>query len=257
MREGGGRPLPDGWRLIFRDVVDSTNDAAMALAREGACEGTVVWARRQTRGRGRQGRSWVSDAGNLYCSTIVRPICIPAVAATIGFVAALAAAETVAALPIRGDVRIKWPNDILIDGAKVAGILIEADMDASGTVIAMVIGIGINVANAPRSAETRYPATSLDQVAKEPGVDPETVLGHLCAALDERMALWRRDGFGPVRDRWLAMAFRLGETITVGTDGGVLRGRFEGLADDGALMLRDGNDLKRISAGDVLLPERG
>ena len=252
MSESRGRRLPAGWRVVFHEVVGSTNDVAMDLARAAEPEGAVVWAARQDSGRGRNGRSWVSEAGNLYCSILIRPRCRPPVAATLGFVAALAVAETVSAYAPREEVRIKWPNDVLIGGAKVAGILIEADLDIAGIVDALVIGIGINVAHAPPSSATRYPTTSLRARMGDAGPEPVEVLERLCESLGNLLDLWRREGFGPVRDLWLARARGLGESIAIATGDDVVNGVFEGLDDDGALVLRCKDGARRISAGDVL-----
>ena len=123
--------LPDGWTLVALDSVGSTNDEAGRLAEAGAREGTFVWAKEQTGGRGRRGRRWASPVGNLYCSTILRPDCPAARVAELGFVAALAVADLV--LEGRA-VRVKWPNDVLVDGGKVAGILPESSISQDGRV---------------------------------------------------------------------------------------------------------------------------
>ena len=115
--------LPDGWTLVALASVGSTNDEAARLADTGVPEGTVVWSREQTGGRGRRGRHWASPPGNLYTSTILRPACAAPRAAELGFVAALAVADIV---PVGRPVRLKWPNDVLVDGGKIAGILLES-----------------------------------------------------------------------------------------------------------------------------------
>jgi len=244
--------FPRGWRLIVHDIVASTNDEAMGLAHAGACEGTVVQARRQQAGRGRQGRNWVSEPGNLFCSTIVRPCCPPAQAAVLGFVAANATAAAVGAFVAPGRVAIKWPNDVLVDRRKVAGILLEADIGPDGDVAAMVIGIGINVAHAPEVAA--YPVASLAAASGDKAVDADLVLEYLCGALHHELQVWRSGGFPVVRERWLARCVGLGEPVTVRMGTGVERGRFEGLGDDGALLLRRDGKIVRITAGDVWLP---
>src|SRR6185436_12611332 len=133
--------LPDGWTLVALQSVGSTNDEAARLAAAGAAEGTVVWAREQTAGRGRRGRHWASPVGNLYTSAIVRPDCPAARAAELGFVAALAVADMV---PAGRPVRLKWPNDVLVEGAKVAGILPESSIGADGQAEHVILGIGVN-----------------------------------------------------------------------------------------------------------------
>ena len=123
--------LPDGWSLVALDSVGSTNDEAARLADAGAREGTVVWAREQTGGRGRRGRHWVSPVGNLYSSTVLRPDCVAQRAAELGFAAALAVSDIV---PTGREVRVKWPNDVMVDGGKVAGILLESSIGQGGRV---------------------------------------------------------------------------------------------------------------------------
>ena len=165
--------LPDGWRLVALDSVGSTNDEAARLADAGAPEGTVVWAREQTGGRGRRGRAWASPVGNLYTSTILRPDCPAARAAELGFVSALAVADIV---PPGRAVRVKWPNDVLVDGGKIAGILLESAIAQTGAVQHVIAGIGINVGFAPQLPEMRYPGAAL-------GGSVETALEMFTAAL--------------------------------------------------------------------------
>ncbi|HYD04356.1 MAG TPA: biotin--[acetyl-CoA-carboxylase] ligase, partial [Reyranella sp.] len=129
--------LPDGWTLVALQSVGSTNDEAARLAEAGAAEGTVVWAREQTGGRGRRGRVWASPVGNLYTSTIVRPQCQAPRAAELGFASALAVTDIV---PAGRDVRVKWPNDVLVDGGKIAGILPESSIGADGGVEHVILG---------------------------------------------------------------------------------------------------------------------
>jgi len=131
------------FRLHALDTVDSTNDEARRLAAGGAPHGTVVWARRQTVGRGRRGRPWVSEPGNLHCSILLRPACPATIAAQVGFVAANAVALAVAGLlPDGPPVTCKWPNDILVGGRKVAGILLESDVGRNGLLDTLVVGVG-------------------------------------------------------------------------------------------------------------------
>ena len=120
--------LPPGFRLAALETVDSTNAEALRRAEAGAPDGTFVWARRQEAGRGRQAKPWSSPAGNLYTSLLLRPACAPARAAELSFVAAVAVADTVADLlgPAGPAVSCKWPNDVLVDGAKISGILLES-----------------------------------------------------------------------------------------------------------------------------------
>ena len=234
--------LPDGWRLVALDSVGSTNDEAARLADAGAAEGTVVWAREQTGGRGRRGRHWASPVGNLYTSTILRPDCPAARAAELGFVAALAVADIV---PAGREVRLKWPNVVLVDGGKVAGILLESAVAQTGGVQHVVAGIGVNVGFAPQLPEMRYPGSAL-------GGSVEAALEHLTAALARRLAQWRRDGFETVRTAWLAKAGPIGLEVDVKLGEELVRGRFAGLDREGALLLETPAGPRKIVSGELL-----
>ena len=234
--------LPDGWTLVALQSVGSTNDEAARLAENGAPEGTVVWAREQTGGRGRRGRVWASPVGNLYSSTILRPDCPAARAAELGFVAALAVADMV---PGSRQVRVKWPNDVLVDNGKVAGILPESSIGADGKAEHVVLGIGVNVSFAPDLPEMRYRGACL-------GGSVEAALERLTVALGLRLAQWRRDGFAAVRAEWLAKAGPLGLEVDVKLGEELVRGRFAGMDGEGALLLDTASGPRRIVAGELL-----
>jgi BirA family biotin operon repressor/biotin-[acetyl-CoA-carboxylase] ligase len=237
--------LPDGWTLVALQSVGSTNDEAARLADAGAPEGTVVWAREQTGGRGRRGRHWVSPVGNLYSSTIVRPECPAARAAELGFVAALAVADIV---PSGRQVRLKWPNDVLVDGGKIAGILLESALGQVGQVAQVqhvVAGIGVNVGRAPQLPDMRYRGSML-------GGAVEAALGRLAAALARRLAQWRAEGFETVREAWLAQAGPLGTEVDVRLGDELVRGRFAGLDREGALLLETLTGPRKIVSGELL-----
>jgi BirA family biotin operon repressor/biotin-[acetyl-CoA-carboxylase] ligase len=234
--------LPDGWTLVALQSVGSTNDEAARLADHGAPEGTVVWAREQTGGRGRRGRRWASPVGNLYSSTILRPACPAQRAAELGFVAALAVADIVS--PGRS-VRVKWPNDVLVDGGKVAGILPESAIGQDGKAEHVVMGIGVNVGFAPQLPEMRYPAAML-------GGTVEEALGKLVAALAARLGQWRRAGFESIRADWLARAGPIGLEVDVRLGEELVRGRFGGIDHDGALLLDTPVGPRKIVAGELL-----
>lgn len=236
--------LPDGWTLVALDVVGSTNDEAGRLAEAGAAEGTFVWAREQTGGRGRRGRHWASPAGNLYCSTILRPACAAPRAAELGFVAALAVADVI---PAGRDVRVKWPNDVMVDGGKIAGILLESAVGQSGHVEYVVAGIGLNVGFAPKLPEMRYPGAILGAECSV-----EAALERLTHALARRVDEWRREGFEAVRRAWLARAGMIGAEVDVKLSDGVVRGRFGGIDRDGALLLDTDAGPRRVVSGELL-----
>ena len=234
--------LPDGWTLVALDTVGSTNDEAAQRADAGAPEGTVVWSREQTGGRGRRGRHWASPVGNLYTSTILRPDCPAQRAAELGFAAALAVADIV---PAGREVRVKWPNDVLVDGGKIAGILLESAIGQTGQVQHVVAGIGVNIGFAPQLPEMRYPGSAL-------GGSVEAALEKLAAALAARLAEWRREGFETVRAAWLAKAGPLGAEVDVKLGEGLVRGRFAGLDREGALLLDTATGPRKIVSGELL-----
>lgn len=243
--------LPAGYRLVRLESTDSTNEEARRLAGEGGDDGTVVWARRQTAGRGRQGRTWQSPEGNLYCSILVRPDMAAADAAQFTFVTALALGDALTGiLPQRVELRYKWPNDLLLDGRKVAGILLESSGGTAGTLDWLVIGAGLNVAEFP-AITGGYPATSLRQ-AGVGDIELEDLLGLFLVEFSTWRERWRNEGLAAVRAAWLERAARLGEEITVRLPGVELKGRFHGLDESGAMLLDMADGSRRlVSAGDV------
>lgn len=226
---------------MIRTVTEtgSTNEDIAALAREGAPEGSWLRAERQTSGRGRQGRAWLSPPGNLHVSTIVWLQPGDPAAPTLALVAAVALHEVVARHVLA--VRIKWPNDLLFDGAKLAGILLEREGDA------VVAGFGVNIAHHPKGLA--QPTTSLAALA-----DGMPTAGILCEqlahAFARRLEEWRQHGIGPARSAWIAAAHPVGTPLTTSEGPGT----FDGLDDSGALRLRlaDGQ-CRLIHAGDVFL----
>ena len=246
------RPLlPSFFTLVALDRIDSTNEEALRRARAGAPEGTLVWAREQSGGRGRRGRAWSSPPGNLYLSLLLRPAVPPAQAAQLGFVAAVALAETLcASLPAERRICCKWPNDLLIDGAKVAGILPEAEALGQNVEV-LVLGMGVNLASHP--ANTPYRATSLSAAGSN--VTMEALLESLAGGLHLWYRRWQDAGFAPIRGRWLDFAAGLGQAIEVRLEGATLQGRFAALDASGALDLElaDGGH-RLVTAGDVFYP---
>ncbi len=241
--------LPPAYRLLSYDRLASTNDEAKRLAREGAEEGTVVWAREQTAGRGRRGRQWIGIQGNLFVSFILRPDCPPAAAAQLGFVGALGLSDAVAAIaPPGAELRCKWPNDVLFNGKKLAGILLESETRAREDLDWLVVGIGVNVVGHPEAAD--YPTTSLHAegcAAVDSGMMIEILARHFLIWCDR----WRESGFAPIRAAWLDRAIGIGDAITVRLDRERLEGRFVGLDADGALSIETASGARRIAAGDI------
>jgi BirA family transcriptional regulator, biotin operon repressor / biotin---[acetyl-CoA-carboxylase] ligase len=247
-------PLPDGYRREHHGSLASTNAHALAAARAGAAGGLWVTADDQTEGRGRRGRSWTTDAGNLAASLMLIDPAPRAIAPTVSFVAAVALHQAVVDLvgPAAAErLALKWPNDLLLDRAKVAGILIEGEGLASGA-FAVVVGIGVNCISHPEIARGQAAA---DLTAHGLPVDAEALFGRLAVRMDEELSQWDHGrGFAEVRDAWLARAAGVGEPIRVNLAAGSVSGRFEALDDDGRLLLlRDDGQRQSIGAGDVFL----
>ena len=243
--------LPAGYRLDVHDSLDSTNAEAGRQARAGAPDGTVIQARRQTAGRGRQGRVWESPEGNLYCSVILRPDVPPAAAAQLTFVTALALGEAIDDVrPTGTELAFKWPNDLLLDEHKLAGILLESSGSGNGRLDWLVIGCGLNIRHFPETA-SGYPATSLHAAGAE-DLEPGALLAAFLHAFAVWHARWQDEGLAPVREAWLSRAARIGGEITVRLPRDELRGRFTGLDETGALLLDLPDGSRRtVTAGDV------
>ena len=250
-----GRPLH------FFDTIDSTNASAARLAREDAAEGTVVIADAQTGGKGRLGRSWVSPPGvNLYLSVILRPRKPASAAPQLSLLASVAVAEAIVQ-QMQLVPSIKWPNDILVSGKKVCGILTE--MQANGPRLrSVVVGIGVNI-NAPLSSfpeELQDKASSLFLMRGEP-IDRAAFTVGLLTHLEKLYVLWLEKGFPVVGAAWEGYASGLlGKSITVTAPEGVISGTARGIDRDGALLVetaslegqtRSSHHVHRILAGDV------
>jgi BirA family transcriptional regulator, biotin operon repressor / biotin---[acetyl-CoA-carboxylase] ligase len=240
-----------GVKLVTREEVGSTNTEALALWRAGETGPLWVVARRQSAGRGRRGRTWVSESGNLYASLLLTDPSPPSRAPELSFVAALAVHDAVAAfLPTIGArLALKWPNDLLIGGKKFCGILIE------GEGAAVVIGIGVNCVHHPK--EAAFPATDLG--ASGVSVTVEKVFDKIAGAMVQRIAQWNRgENFDAIRADWLVRAVGVGGTIRVQTPDGERVGRFETLDAGGCLVLKLPNGAtETITAGDVSVSNQG
>jgi BirA family biotin operon repressor/biotin-[acetyl-CoA-carboxylase] ligase len=244
-----GAATAEGVRVLWRGSIDSTNEEARRLA-EGGERGPVwIAAAEQTAGRGRLGRGWVSPPGNLYATLLTTLPTTLATAAQASLVAALAMADTVRALAPAAPVQLKWPNDVLIAGEKVSGILVET-LVHSPQGVTLAIGCGLNLAHAPEGQ--RRPATSI--AAHGAVVAPGEALATLASSMRRCLVQWRLgEGFDDVRRRWLEAAGGAGERIAVDIGGARTEGAFAGLDRDGALrlLLADGSE-RIVRAGDVL-----
>jgi len=246
-----GQPkLPLGYRLLYYDSIGSTNDEAMRLARSGTADRTLVWALEQTAGRGRRGRTWISPRGNLYLSMILRPCCTAARAAELGFVAALGIGAALRALVPRSErVTYKWPNDVMLNGRKIAGVLLETETGAQTLPDFVVVGVGVNLAVSP--GRTEFPATSIFEEGFCP-VPPETMLAEFTHCFESWVTTWQSEGFAAVRAAWLAAAaIRRGEPIHVRAHAHTLSGRFIDIDEGGGLLLDCAEGCRRIAAGEV------
>jgi BirA family transcriptional regulator, biotin operon repressor / biotin---[acetyl-CoA-carboxylase] ligase len=250
-----GIMLPAGHRALYLAETSSTNAHAMRLACEGAPPPQWVWAGRQTRGRGRLGRAWDSPQGNLYASLFIAPDCPVAMISGLPLLAGLAAydaiSEFAAITDLADRLRLKWPNDILLDNAKLGGVLIESAMIAQGQQ-AVVIGTGLNLAAAPSGLDRAV--TCL----RDHGVNasPADALGALSCAAEAWLAVWANGtGFNEIRSAWLARAHPLGAGISVWFGDERVEGRFAGVDDTGALRLSVDGGERRITAGDVAITE--
>lgn len=238
------------------DEIDSTNAEARRRAEAGDPASRWIVARRQSAGRGRRGRAWDSDTGNLFATLTLLTQKSPAEAAQVTFVAALAVADLLEAFAGPGSVSIKWPNDVLIGGDKAAGILVESGAHPAGG-LWLAVGIGVNLAHAPEGTER--PATSLkahlrSDVAYPPSV--EAAAGVLAEAFAAWQTRWDTLGFQPVLDAWTARTKGLDGPCVARLGHETVSGIADGVAPDGALRLRtaDGS-LRLISAGDVFFGE--
>ncbi len=262
--ELGARARAAGYRLQAHGSIGSTNADALAAGLAGDPGGLWIVARQQTAGRGRRGRPWSSPHGNLAASLLLLPEADAAVAATLGFVAGVALSRALAEVLPRGLVRIgidgadaadgsgrvalKWPNDMLADGAKLAGILLESGKTGDGRQ-AIVVGIGINVVAAPDGLP--YPATSIAGLGISRSA--EQVFESLSDAWVDAFSLWNEGrGVPAVLEQWRGAAAGIGAPVAVTQDGETIRGVFETIDELGRLIVR-ANDNRRIAitAGDV------
>jgi BirA family biotin operon repressor/biotin-[acetyl-CoA-carboxylase] ligase len=244
-----GPTLPPDFDLIVLDSVDSTNAEAIRRAESCAAGGTLIWARSQTAGRGRRGRAWTSPPGNLYASLLLRPDSAPGEAGQLGFVAGLALREAiVATMPAAGGTELKWPNDLVVEGRKLAGILLESRLLGGRRLDWLVIGTGVNVASHPEDAER--PATSLAALGAPPSVP--ALLSAYGRAMAGWLPRWRDEGFAPVRSDWLRHAAGRELVLQARLTDETVEGRFADLDETGALVLElpDGAR-RRVLAGEV------
>jgi len=247
-----------GKQILHHREVASTQDAAEVLARNGVDEGTVVIAETQTRGRGRQGRHWVSPSeGGLYLSIVLRPGLIPSQVIQIPLIAGMAVSKTIMRATTLQP-RIKWPNDVMIGGKKVAGILTEISSELD-RVNYVVLGIGVNI-NTPGS-RLAGPTGGIGTSLSEEGRKPVPRVAFVQRLLNEFEALYTKflaSGFGSIRAEWKTLDGTIGSRVKVGDGGEEIEGEAIDIDEEGFLLVRQENgDIKRIVSGDVSLTSHG
>ena len=241
---------PKGYGLKTFDVIDSTNEEAKRLALAGEPGPVWITAARQTAGRGRRGRSWESPSGNLAATLFIRPRKPAGECAQLSFAAAIATCDMLRGFAPSADIRVKWPNDVLANGKKLVGILLESASKGGEAPDWLAIGIGVNLATHPEGLE--YPVTSLKGLGVAPVPSADDALLNLAAHFARWYEAWTERGFAPLHDAWLARAAGLGTRIRARLATEETHGVFEGIDDSGALILReDSGSTRRIAAGEV------
>lgn len=247
--------LLNDYHLLSYDVLDSTNEEARRLASGGGAHGAVIWAKRQTNGRGRMSRHWISSEGNLFCTFLLAPHVAAPKTPELSFVAALAVAEALEGIvETPSAIRCKWPNDILCNGKKLGGILLESFApSAADTPRWVAVGIGVNIDSAPE--HVMFPATCL----RDAGVDlisAKIVLSRLVHHFIARYDGWVAKGFADVEEAWMARAYHLHKPIEVIVGETQYHGTYEGIDAAGRLLLRDkSGKITPVVAGDVFFKE--
>ena len=227
------------FRLTIHESLPSTATLLAELAERGEPEGLAILARRQTAGRGTHGREWESPAGNLHLSVLLRPRGPMREAPQWALLAAVALHQ--AAGP---QTRLKWPNDLLLNGAKAGGILAETAATPDGRIAWLTLGFGVNLAHAPE-----LPGRATAALGAEP---PEDFATRLLAALAEWYARRLRENFAPIREAWLAAGPEHGAQLSVLRGATRLAGRYEGLSEDGGLLLATGGRVHALHAGEIV-----
>jgi BirA family transcriptional regulator, biotin operon repressor / biotin---[acetyl-CoA-carboxylase] ligase len=236
--------------VITLGQIDSTNSEAMRRITSGEMGPLWIRAEAQSRGRGRSGRSWTSEPGNLYATLLFAPGCARSEVHQLSLVTGVAVYDAIYAIAggtIAG-LRLKWPNDVLIGSAKAVGILAESTVGQGGELLA-VVGVGINLAHAPADAGRGTTCLAEHGIS----ADPATALAQLDRAMWHWLGTWDRGhGFAAIRGAWLDRAGSIGEMLAINAAEGRIEGRFAGLDADGSLLLTDaGGSQRRFLFGDV------
>jgi BirA family biotin operon repressor/biotin-[acetyl-CoA-carboxylase] ligase len=240
------------WRLEIFSELPSTSDFCIARAKEGEAEGLAVFAARQSAGRGSRGRNWLSPPGNVALSVLLRPDMAPAQSSIFPLLAGIAVAEAVAAaLPNGPAPMLKWPNDVLLNGEKCAGLLIDATPDKN-RIDWLVVGIGINAGYAPELSDRVVTCLAAHGATATALEVAESVLARLSNWLD----IFAKNGTSPIIEAWTKNAHPIGTPLQVKTPSQIIAGNFAGLSPRGELLLSAENRIESFSTGEILLGGR-
>ena len=236
---------PSFWRVQVLGTTPSTQDVVRGLAETGEPEGLAVQALQQTKGRGRHGNDWVSPMGNLYISKLLRPTCRADKAGQLAFVVAVALSDAMDDVIEDGHAKtLKWPNDILIDGKKISGILLESKLDKHGRIDYLVVGTGVNIFAPPEGA------IGLDSIKKE-RLAVNTFRDLFLDKLHARYISWQDKGFAEIRQSWLKQAHGLGQEMRIRLPEITYHGVFDGIDDNGTLIATVDGERRTFTAGEV------
>ncbi len=235
------------WIWIDYDELGSTNDVAIDFSKNSSGKNFVITTKSQTNGRGRTGRSWISLEGNLFMSMGVE-FNIRELAALV-FMVSLSLLNTIKHICVGSDVLLKWPNDVLLNGKKVSGILLEKGSDNY-----MIVGIGVNIVSSPENSDLLYPATNLASAGIK--IDRIEFLKQYLMQFEQIKDIYARDGVSKIVELWLSFAKGVGKNIIVRTPKESKQGVFVGIDNDGRLLLQTLQGLEKILAGDVFFDEK-
>ena len=244
--------LPDGWKIDYQPSATSSNDLAFACLKDhsGQAEGRCFLVGEQTKGRGRRGKQWVSRPGDgLYLSVILCPDGPRHIWPSLSFAASLAVLKALSATVTGrhiGGCRLKWPNDVLFQNRKLAGILLEANENG------LVVGCGVNLRNAPELDGVTHSAVSLDELVSGQQIEAKSLACSIVSELAKYYALWQTEGHQIILDEWRQHCDMKGKAVRIQTMNTVIEGVCEDISTDGALCIRDaGGQSLQITAGDV------
>lgn len=236
----------ENWLWEDFSEVDSTNNIAKLRSKNFDGQNIIFSASSQTSGRGRMGRKWISENGNLFMSQLFY---LNVAISDLVFITSLSIAESIKELTSRRDISIKWPNDVLVSGGKISGILIE-----TGENNTVIVGVGINLISSPQSKDILYPVANLQSLGKE--IKREVFLQTYLKYFNSNLKECMHKGFLGIRQRWLGYAARLNKRIEIRQTGKEFAGIFKGIDEQGFLLLEHNQTIQKIAAGDVFFPKK-